>query len=378
MNPYLLVSWDFVRTGGMDMANYALAAWLADRGHEVHLVAHSVAPDLLERPNVVFHRVPKVAGSYVLSEPLLDRAGRAWARIISRRGGRVLVNGGNCCWGDLNWVHYVHAAYQPVIEGSVTRTLQWHLARRRSLSQEKKALAKAKLIISNSRLTTDHLVERLGVPRKRVKTIYYGIDPDRFRPASPEDRAAARSAFGFDGNLIATFIGALSDRRKGFDTVFQAWRMLCADASWDVCLAVIGVGSELPAWKKRTAEAGLDRFVKFLGFRPDVHRALAASDALVAPTRYEAYGLGVHEAICCALPAFVTTTAGVAERYPSTLSDLLIRDPDDPAELCQRMRAWRARMNTYAPELRAFSDRMRERTWNDMASQIVEAAGEGA
>jgi glycosyltransferase involved in cell wall biosynthesis len=377
VQPYLIVSWDFVRTGGMDMANYALASWLADRGREVHLVAHSVAPDLLGRPNVIFHRVPKVAASYVLSEPLLDRVGRTWARIVSRRGGRVIVNGGNCCWGDLNWVHYVHAAYQPFIEGSVARTLQWRWSHRRSLRQEKKALGKARLILSNSRLTSDHLVDRLQVPRKRVSTIYYGIDRDRFRPASPEDRAAARAALGFDENPIAAFIGALSDRRKGFDTVFKAWRILCADANWDVRLMVVGVGSELPSWERRTAEAGLDHFIRFLGFRSDVHRALAASDALVAPTRYEAYGLGVHEAICCGLPAFVTATAGVAERYPSTLSDFLIRDPEDPGELCLRLRAWRARTRMYGPELSAFSDRMRERTWNDMASQIVDAAEEG-
>ena len=74
---------------------------------------------------------------------------------------------------------------------------------------------------------------------------------------------------------------------------------------------------------------------------------------------------------------FVTSSAGVAERYPSTLSDLLIRDPEDPAELYRRLRDWRARTTNYGPALNAFSARMRQRTWKDMASQIVDAAEEG-
>src|SRR5262245_51363851 len=60
MNPYLLVSGDFTTWGGMDRANYALADYLARQGNEVHLVAHRVAPGLSERPNVIFHRVPKI------------------------------------------------------------------------------------------------------------------------------------------------------------------------------------------------------------------------------------------------------------------------------------------------------------------------------
>src|SRR5688572_12963942 len=97
----------------MDAANHALAQFLAERGGEVHLVAHRVADDLLRRPNVSFHAVRKPAGSYLLGIPFLARAGKRWARRVAASGGRVVVNGGNCRWPDLNWVHYVHSAYRP-------------------------------------------------------------------------------------------------------------------------------------------------------------------------------------------------------------------------------------------------------------------------
>jgi len=104
MKSYLLVTGDFVRTGGMDRANFALADYLARQGEQVHLVAHRVASELLAYPNVTFHRVPKVANSYLLSSPLLNWVGRSQAQQITALGGRVLVNGGNCQWGDVNWL----------------------------------------------------------------------------------------------------------------------------------------------------------------------------------------------------------------------------------------------------------------------------------
>src|SRR4051812_42065484 len=112
MPAYVLVSGDFVKTGGMDRANYALAAYLAGRGDEVHLVSCRVAPELLAKENVRFHPVPKPLGSYLLAEPFLDRIGRKVAAPLARRGAHVVVNGGNCgVEGSANWVHYVHAAW---------------------------------------------------------------------------------------------------------------------------------------------------------------------------------------------------------------------------------------------------------------------------
>src|SRR6185312_6730927 len=108
MRPVLIVSGDFVKTGGMDRANYALAAYLAGQGREVHLAAYRADDDLLERANVTLHRAPKPLNSYFLAQPFLDRAGRRQARRIAARGGTVIVNGGNCQWGDINWLHHLN------------------------------------------------------------------------------------------------------------------------------------------------------------------------------------------------------------------------------------------------------------------------------
>lgn len=373
MKPFLLVAADFVPTGGMDMANLALARYLAEQGREVHLVTHRVAEELTTHRNVVIHRVPKIANSYFLSSPLVDRVGRYWAKKISARGGRVLVNGGNCQWADANWVHYLHAAYRRQPSGNRLRRLKKYINHQLDVAEERNALKQARVVIANSKRTKEDIIERLDIPPQRIHTIYYGIDTNLFHPVTPDERAAARSGLGWlNGNLTVVFLGALGDRRKGFDTLFAAWKSLCADPQWDVDLAIVGTGAELPMWTSRAAQDGLASRMKFLGFRSDVPMILKASDALIAPTRYEAYGLGVHEALSCGLPSLVTRTSGVAERYPAELQELLIADSDSPGELEHSLRHWRSHMGRIRQVVEhSLAHSLRSHTWEMMAAQIV-------
>jgi glycosyltransferase involved in cell wall biosynthesis len=374
MQSWLLVTGDLTPLGGMDCANHALALYLARSADtEVHLVTHRAWDDLTALPSVRLHRVRRPRGSHWLGMPLLARAGQRWAHRLAPRGTRVVVNGGNCSWADVNWVHYVHAAWVPRQSGGLARRAKAmafnHYARR----AERLCLRQARSIIANSDQTRTALIERLGVPAERVRTIYYGIDANRFRPPTDAERAEARAQLGWtDDRPAVAFVGALGDLRKGFDTLFEAWRLLGHEASWDARLVVAGAGASLANWQARVAEAGLAQSVQFLGFRSDIPAVMNACDLLVSPTRYEAYGLNVHEALCCGLPAVVSASAGVSERYPPELHELLLPDPDDPADLATHLRTWREARDTYRDRVAPLGQVLRARTWDCCAADIVE------
>jgi glycosyltransferase involved in cell wall biosynthesis len=178
-----------------------------------------------------------------------------------------------------------------------------------------------------------------------------------------------------DRALIA-FVGALGDRRKAFDTVFAAWVRLCSDPQWDVDLVVAGSGAEQPAWERKARDLGCGDRIRFVGFRNDVPELLAAVDALVRPARYEAYGLSVREALCRGIPAIVSRSAGVAEQYPASLDDLLLSNPDDGAELEQRLRVWRRQRAALVAAVAPIGATLRARTWDHMAAEIETAITE--
>lgn len=376
--PWLLVAGDFTPLGGMDAANYALARYLAAR-REVHLVTHRAWPDLETSGAVTVHRVWRPGGKHAIGAALLGPEGRRVARSLRRRHAHTVVNGGNCRVADVNWVHYLHAAFDPGFAGPWLRRAKRTLMHRHDLAAERTALRDARLVLCNSRRTQRDVVDRLGIPESRTRIVYYGCDAARLTPATADERAAAKRTLGYavDRPLVG-FVGALGDRRKAFDTLFEAWVALCATSEWDADLIVVGAGAELPAWKRRAHAAGVSDRMRFAGFRRDVPEMMAAFDALVHPSRYEAYGLSVNEALCRGIPAIVSASAGVAEHYGSDLRDLLIANSDDPAEMVARLTAWRRRTDDYRELVAPLSAALRARTWDVMAQEVVDLVEQAA
>jgi len=375
MRRWALAAGDFVPFGGMDRANHALARYLARSGRDVHLVAHRVSPDLAALPNLTVHRAIRPLGWHLLGGPLL-RA-RASIAAFNLRGAHLLDNGGNTRWRGPTWIHYLHAAYEP--DAAETRARVGAAAGRRGfLAAEAEAIRYAPVILCNSERTANDVREHYGIAPDRIRVVYYGTDSDDLAAITHEGRISSRALVGADRDRpLAIFVGALGDRRKGFDLVFDAWADLCADPAWDVDLLVVGVGAELDAWRQRVAQRGLGQRLTFLGFRDDVPRMLAAADVIVHPARYEAYGLGVHEAICRGIPAIVSAGAGVTERLSNELKSLTL-PALTPASLVDRLRMWRDDMTVWSLRARALGASLRQRSWDDMAVEmagIVEQAG---
>jgi glycosyltransferase involved in cell wall biosynthesis len=339
----------------------------------VSLVAHHVAAPLAGHPNVRVYPAARPFGSHALGEPFLDLTGRRVAARLRERdpATRVVVNGGNCFAGGVNWVHYVHAAGPEAPGRPWGRRVVDRLKHRRHRAQERRALQNAPLVIANSERTRQDLIERLGVPEERARVVYLAADAGRFRPPTARERAAAREALGWPAERpIFLFVGSPRDHRKGLDVVLSAWRLLTEGPGWDGHLAVVGAGAEDCAWQ-RALGPGLRERVHGLELRADLHHLYWACDGLVSPARYEPYGLAVHEALCSGLPALVSRSAGVAERYPPALEDLLLPDPEDAQDLARRVRLCRAALGAYRRRVTPLGEALRARSWDDVAGEIV-------
>jgi glycosyltransferase involved in cell wall biosynthesis len=372
MTRWVLASGDFTTLGGMDRANHALASYLARCGNAVRLVAHRIDPALARTLGIEPRLVPRPFGAHLVGAPLLARAAAREARALGRAD-YALMNGGNGAIGAPTWIHYLHAAYEPE-PASVRAGVSSLASRGYYLARERKAIVAAPIVICNSERTARDVETFYDVPRSRLRVVYYGCDTQVFGSVTPAERRAARASLQLgEGRFVAVFVGALGDRRKGFDVLFDAWRTLSRDAEWDVDLLVAGAGAEAAAWTARANDAGIERSVRLLGFRGDVQSVLAAADVLVHPARYEAYGLGVHEALCRGIPAIVTAAAGVTERYPKPLGSLILSGPPRPDALVSALRAWRANAGEWRSRAEQTAGAMRARTWDDMAGEIAAA-----
>lgn len=359
----------------MDKANAALAGCLVEQDVPVHLVAHQVDPELAGHPLATVHLAPRPAGAVLLGEWYLEKYGRQVARQVTARcpEARVVVNGGNCRWGDINWVHCVHHAWPCADEEApVWFKLKNRLAKTVARQRERASLRGARLVIANSERTRQDLITHLRLGEDRVKKVYLGADP-AWGQATGEERRAARAWLNVPEQLpLIAFVGALGyDQNKGLDTLLAAWEKLRSQTDWRAHLVVAGGGQAVAHWRARVARAGAADQIRLLGFSDRVADLLAAADLLVSPARYEAYGLNVREAICRGVPALVSGRAGVAEHYPPELAGMILPDAEDADALAARLLQWRSKVAYWKDRFLPLADKLRSYTWADMARQIV-------
>lgn len=377
---WVIVAGGFHDRGAMDRANAALAAHLLRQGVRVHLVGHDIDDRFRRDAYAQCYDVPRPRSAATIAESLLSRRGLSVAlRVTSEcSDARVVVNGGNCPWPDVNWVHAVHAAWPVCDEGAPAWVKVKHravkaLARR----QERVALRGARVVIANSRSTERTIVTAGLAGASAVHTVYLGSDSSWSR-ASVGERCTARASFHLtEHDRVVAFVGALGfDLNKGFDLLWAAWERLVATGNWNVRLLVAGAGGRLPFWRRAAERAGLRGHVHFLGHTARVREVLAAADLLVSPVRYEAYGLNVQEALCRGAAVMVTASAGIVERFDEALRGSVLPVDVSSEQLAENLRAWAGDVEGWRVRAASTAARLQSRSWDDMAAEIVAFAAD--
>jgi len=187
------------------------------------------------------------------------------------------------------------------------------------LEMERRAFADpSQLVQCPSQMVRDEIRRRHGVPEPRLRVIPNGVDIERFAPAANRLRAAGPTRWLFVGSGF---------QRKGLDVALEA---LAASTDRDARLRVVGADAIAP-WRSRTEALGLAERVEFLGRRDDLPALYAEADALLLPSRYDAFANVTLEAAAAGLPIVTTATNGASEVVAEAA--IVVPEADDVAAL---------------------------------------------
>ena len=173
-----------------------------------------------------------------------------------------------------------------------------------------------------SSMVRDEIHARFGVPNERLHVIPNGVDCERFHPGANGQRS---QRIGSKEPEVPIWLFAGSGwRRKGFDTALAA----LAQSGSTARLWVVGRDDPEP-WRSLTHRAGLADRVDFLGLRRDMEDVYRSVDALLLPTRYDAFANVCLEAAASGLPVITSGANGSSELLGA--GGIVVDDPEDVA-----------------------------------------------
>ena len=171
-----------------------------------------------------------------------------------------------------------------------------------------------------------------------------GVELDRFAPVTPAQRENARRELGFSEDQTVLLYAADLSKRKNQPMLFRALARL-KEAHPDLLLLLPGQPILQAEYEAQCAELGISHMVRFLGYRRDIDRLLAACDAVVSSSRQEGLPLNLIEAAARGRFIIATDVRGNADVVRQSGSGALVTLNDDEA-----MAAEIARLCASAPE----------------------------
>ncbi|HET6172418.1 MAG TPA: glycosyltransferase family 1 protein [Gaiellales bacterium] len=179
----------------------------------------------------------------------------------------------------------------------------------------KRAAATAGHVVTISEHSRREILECYGLPESKVSVVYPGVDRGRFRPLSPERRAAVVERFGIDRPYVL-FTGTL-EPRKNILGLLRAYAHLPADLR-DAHALVIAGGK---GWLDREITEGLAELERS-GARvirtgyvddEDMPALFGGASVFVFPSFYEGFGIPPLEAMACGTPVIASRASSLPE-----------------------------------------------------------------
>jgi glycosyltransferase involved in cell wall biosynthesis len=150
-----------------------------------------------------------------------------------------------------------------------------------------------------------------GVERQRVTVVHSGVDCERFRPPTAEERAGARRALKIsDDEIVISAVGAL-EQRKGHRYLIEAVGAIAATGKFKCFIAGQGLIGKILQGEIAVLRR-LDR-IKLLGRVDDLRELLWASDIFAMPSLKEGLGVAALEAMASGLPVIASDVGGLRE-----------------------------------------------------------------
>jgi N-acetyl-alpha-D-glucosaminyl L-malate synthase BshA len=294
--------------GGSGVVATELGKLLAEKGHEVHFITHSMPFRLGNFDKNIFYHEVEVNDYYVFKYPPYDLS------LASKLAQVAKIEE-----LDLLHVHYAipHAVCALLAKQMVGNQLKvvttLHGTDITVLAQDESLSDLIRYAINESDAVTAVSKDLIRETRntlsieKEIDLTYNFVDK---RIYYPRDVVALKRDFVRPGEKLLIHISNFRPVKRVLDVVEILHKV---NRYVPTRLLFVGEGPDLSKVMARVKELGLMDRVIFCGKQDDVAQIISLADVMILPSEKESFGLVALEAMACGVPTVGSDTGGIPE-----------------------------------------------------------------
>ena len=184
----------------------------------------------------------------------------------------------------------------------------YHHGAMRHMYHDRIAYKKCENIIAVSQNLADELKRFVPSAAGKVVAIHNLTDIDGVKA-----KAMCQTEDEFDKNRYhIVSVGRVSPE-KGMDIAVQACAKLVEEGLKDICWWIVGDGPAMDDIKRVVTELHMEPYMRLVGMKDNPYPYIRQADLYVQPSRVEAFGLTITEAMILGKPVVATNTQGARE-----------------------------------------------------------------
>jgi sugar transferase (PEP-CTERM/EpsH1 system associated) len=170
-----------------------------------------------------------------------------------------------------------------------------------------------------------NLIKHEKFNEKKISVIYNGIDSGEFNISA--DRQKKRKELDIDIKAPVVGIVARLDPIKNHACLIKAMKNVINKYP-DALLLIVGDGPINSELKEMVKDMALEKNIRFLGMRTDVHEILSVMDVFVLCSRSEGLSVTLLEAMSSGKAVVATRVGGTPELIEHDMEGLLVESDD--------------------------------------------------
>lgn len=308
--------------------------WLTEQGHEVHAAFRDNSADkqgldlsvIHQTFEIPFERSPLKLNNlkaYFALKKVIDRGNydvihchTPMGAVITRLAAENARRQGTKVFYTAHGFHFYRGAPRK----------NWLLF----YPAEKLLASRADALITINQEDYDLAVAKRFRAGRIVRINGVGVDLSKFAPVTEEEKKSARRDLGIGQEQFVMLYAADLSYRKNQSMLFRALRRIREDIP-AMCLLLPGQPILQQEYEQQCVQQGISDQVRFLGYRRDIDRLLAACDCVVSSSRQEGLPINLIEAAARGKYIIATDVRGNADVVRQSGYGTLVTLNDDGA-----------------------------------------------